>query len=345
MTNLRLTVAATALVLAVGSGRATADDTIRLKPTGTVKGSISAMTSTEVSVDMVAGQKKQIPVNEIDAILYEGEPPEFKLARNEIGNSNFEAALKSLDKIDLAKINRAEIKQDVQFYKAFARARLALTGAGDVSKAGSQMLAFVNVKEHAGNWHYLLAAETLGDLLVAIDKPDLALKQYAVVERAPWPDYKMRAAVAKGRVLQMQKKYPEALAAFDAVLKGGGDAGASQKLAAQLGKAMCLAATGDPKAGIQLVQEVIDKADAEDIDLNGRAYLTLGNCYRQQEGGSKDALLAYLHVDLLYSGNREAHAEALANLSRLWTELGKPERSLQAAQLLKDRYAGSTWAK
>ena len=97
-----------------------ADDTVRLRPNGSVRGTISAMTPTEITVDMVAGQKKQVPVNDVDVITYDGEPPELKLARSEVTNANFEGALKSLDKIDTAKITRAEIKQDLQFYKAFS---------------------------------------------------------------------------------------------------------------------------------------------------------------------------------------------------------------------------------
>jgi tetratricopeptide (TPR) repeat protein len=208
------------------------------------------------------------------------------------------------------------------------------------------MRAFV--KEHPTNYHFLPASETLGDLFAAIGRPELAFAQYATIEKAPWPEYKMRGGVAKGRILVAQKKFPEALEAFDNVLKLAGDekgAAASLKLAAQLGKATCLAATGQADAAIEQVTAVIDNADPEDVDLNARAYVTLGNCYRQKPGAVKEARDAYLHVDLLYTGNREAHAEALSNLTRIWNELGKPERALQAAQLLKDRYASSVWAK
>jgi tetratricopeptide (TPR) repeat protein len=322
-----------------------ADDTIRLRPVGTAKGTISSMTPTEITLDMAAGQKKQFAVNDVDAVLFDGEPPEIKLVRSQIGNGNFEQALTMLEKIDATKITRPEVKQDLQFYKALCRARLALAGAGDVREAGSQMRAFVNA--NPTNYHYLQAAEILGDLFAAVGVLDRAYEQYAIVEKAPWPEYKMRAGVAKGRVLTSQKKYTEALAAFDAVLKLTGDgkeAAENQKLAAQLGKAMCLAATGEPDAGIKLVQEVIDKAEPEDADINARAYVTLGNCYRQKEGATKDALLAYLHVDLLYNRDREAHAEALWNLARLWNELGKPERALEATQLLKDHYGSTSWA-
>ncbi len=203
--------------------------------------------------------------------MYDGEPPEIKLARSEISNGNYEGALKALDKIDLAKINRAEIKEDAQFYRAMCHARMALGGSGDVSKAGSEMRAFV--KEHPTNYHFLPASETLGDLFAAIGRPELAFAQYATIEKAPWPEYKMRGGVAKGRILVAQKKFPEALEAFDNVLKLAGDekgAAASLKLAAQLGKATCLAATGQADAAIEQVQAVIDNADPEDVDLNAR---------------------------------------------------------------------------
>ena len=345
MRTVRVTLASVAVLCGLAS-LSEADDTIRLRPNGTVRGTISAMTATEVSLDMAAGQKKQVPVNEIDTIVFEGEPPEIKLVRSEVANSNYEGALKSLDKIDPAKVTRAEIKQDLQFYKALCLARLALAGTGKVGDAGIQMRAFV--KDNPTNYHYLAAAEILGDLFATIGKPELAYEQYTAVERAPWPEAKMRGSVAKGRILVMQKKYPEALAAFDTVLKLAGDGkgpGATSRLAAQLGKATCLAATDQPDKAIALVQEVIDNADPEDVDLNGRAYLALGNCYRQKPAAIKDARDAFLHVDLLYPSNREAHAEALANLARIWNELGKPERALQATQLLKDRYANSVWAK
>ena len=160
-----------------------ADDTIRLRPTGTVKGTLSAMTPTEVSLDMAAGQKKQIAVNDIDAILFEGEPPEIKLVRSQIANGNFEQALTMLEKIDAAKVTRPEVKQDLQFYKALSRARLALAGSGDVREAGSQMRTFVNA--NPSNYHFLPAAELLGDLFAAVGLLDRAYEQYAVVEKAP----------------------------------------------------------------------------------------------------------------------------------------------------------------
>ena len=56
-------------------------------------------------------------------------------------------------------------------------------------------------------------------------------------------------------------------------------------------------------------------------------------------------MLAFLHVDVLYFSVPEAHAEALANLVELWTELPNTERAVRARKILQEQYANSPWAK
>ena len=59
----------------------------------------------------------------------------------------------------------------------------------------------------------------------------------------------------------------------------------------------------------------------------------------------KDALLAFLHVDVLYNTVPASHAEALAKLVPLWEAIGKPGRAREARQLLRERYPNSRWAR
>ena len=104
-----------------------------------------------------------------------------------------------------------------------------------------------------------------------------------------------------------------------------------------------MAGAGKTDEAIKAVQAVIAKADPENQELHARAYNILGNCYLTASK-KKEALLAFLHVDLLYSRFPEQHAEALANLATLWADLDKADRAAQARDLLKEKYPNSAWA-
>jgi len=321
-------------------------DVVRRVEGPPLNGDVAEMSPLEVKVK-AGSAEKVLPVNEIDFISWTGEPAQFNTMRARLKAGDYEFVIQTADKIKADELKRKEMQQDLEFYRALAKARLALAGGGDVKEAGMLMRDFV--KKNDGSYHLLRASETLGDLFVAIGQYDLATAEYAKLEKAPWPDVQVRAAIAKGRAQLAQKKYPEAQAEFEKVLSNPPAAATpavkTQLQAATLGKATCLAATAQFDEGIKLIEGVIAEADPEDADLHARAYVTLGNCYRQKPGATKEALLAFLHVDVLYASQAEAHAEALANLRELWNEVGKPDRAQQAADMLAERYKNSPWAK
>ncbi len=76
-----------------------------------------------------------LPVNEIVTISYALEPVELKTARRLTGARDFDGALKRLDEIKATEISRDLISQDVDYYKAYSIARLALGGKGDKDAA------------------------------------------------------------------------------------------------------------------------------------------------------------------------------------------------------------------
>jgi tetratricopeptide (TPR) repeat protein len=186
----------------------------------------------------------------------------------------------------------------------------------------------------------------MGDLLAADGKFEIAQRQYNEFAKAPWPEYKMRAGVAIGRGWQAQGQHANAIKQFDIVLEtaGNGSDAQNQKLAATLGKAISMAETGELNAAVGMIEQVIQNADPEQKELHARAYLALGSCY-QRAGQTKDALLAYLHVDVLYNSVPEAHAEALAHLVTLFRAIGQEAQARESKQVLEQRYRGSRWAK
>lgn len=319
------------------------NDRVRLSR-GSEVGEVTDMSPTEVTINKGLPGSKTSPVNQVKSIQFEGEPPELSQARVSSGNGAFAKAAQLLEKIDTSQVKRDFIKQDVEFYQAYCAAKLALSGEGQITDAGRMLNLFV--RNYPNNYHYLEASELMGDLLMESGRFEPAQKQYAELAKAPWPDYKMRANVAMGRTLQAQNKHPEAIQQFDAaiaVTDDGAD-GQNQKLLATLGKAVSLTATGKVEEATSIIDKVILDADPQQKELQARAYNAQGVCF-EKAGQTKPALLAFLHVDVLYSNVPEAHAEALSHLIPLWKAVGQEDRAREARETLEQRYGASRWAK
>ncbi len=347
---MKISVLGVGLMLAlIGIQQAAALDSVRKTNNQRVSGTLKSVNATEAVVDVTGGKTEKVPVTEIDAIEYDGEPLELKNARSTLKAGKDKDAVAQLDKINVASVTKPEIKADIAFYRAYAQARSALMGIGSVKDAGGLMYQFT--VSFPTSYHFLPAQEMLGELLVADNNIEAALKAYAVLDASPIEEYKMRAGTARGRALFSQKKYPEAMVEYDKVLAlpynastQKGTSAESQRFAAILGKTQCQANTGGYEEAIkELETNIIANISPEDTALMALAYNTLGNCYNQKPNSQKSALLAFLHVDMLYNSVPAAHAEALWNLAGLWTDTGKNERGQDATNRLNRLYPGSPW--
>ena len=310
---------------------------------GVVNGQVTKVSP--LAVEIEANQIPQsIPVNDIEAVNWDGEPSQLKTARQHIKDANYQSALQAMEKLTLPANARDQIRQDIEFYTAYCKAQMALGGQGEIKDAGSAMANFV--KNNPGSYHWLQANEVVGDLLTAMGVYDKAMEYYAPLGKTEWPDYKMRSGVAIGRALLAQNQVEKAQQQFQAVLalKAEGDLATAQRQAAELGNARCLAAQKKTDEAIKIIEGIIAKADPESSELLGQAYNALGTAYRAANK-KKEALMAFLHVDLIYFMQPDAHAEALANLVTLWKEDNKPEREQKCLQTLESRYPNSPWNK
>jgi tetratricopeptide (TPR) repeat protein len=342
MYRLRLLTASIVALLLCNAATSQAIDTIRVGKVG-VLGTLKDVDRYEIVVKERDNDRK-ISVGEIESVQLEGEPRELAKARSELKNGQLEAANKSLQGVAVDNGARPEVRAELQFLRALAATRLALAGGGEVNDAGRMLMAFI--RENPKSFHSVEAHELMAELLLANKKAASADRYFAEVGKAPWPEAKLRGAVGQGRALQAQSKFEPAREAFERALAIEGDtpAAVALRLEATLGKAVCLAQSGKPEDGVKLIEEVLAKAPAEDDLLHAKAYNRLGDCY-QLAKAPREAVLAYLHVDLVYFQNPDAHAEALANLSKLWKDLNRADRATAAANLLKQRYPQSHWAK
>ncbi|QDU25323.1 hypothetical protein ETAA8_03880 [Anatilimnocola aggregata] len=305
------------------------------------KGTVTTITKNEIALDM-AGVPRSFPVNEITRVIFADEPNELTNARNSVVAKNYNAAVEELKKVDPAALTREFMRHDAAYYKALSELRLAMSEGGDKTKAEADMLAFL--RSAPDSYHFYEAAELLGDLAASSGKYENAVRYYTPISKAPFEDYQMRANNAVARAQVAQKNFPAALAGFEAVLAGNLSTveATQQKMLASVGKAQCLGETGKADEGVAMAEGIIAKNDPQDAKLFARAYNALGACHLKA-GRPKDALLAYLHTDVLFYADSDAHAEALYNLVKLWGDLNKADRATAARATLRERYAGSIW--
>ncbi len=317
-------------------------DQIYVRGGSSITGKIIASTPAEIAID-VRGNQRKVKVNEIRRVVFAEDPPELNSGRGKALAGKIESAWNDLKRVDPAGIQREVVKQDLQFFLALCEGKMALTAGGDKAKASQSMLAFV--RKVPKSYHFYTAAELLGDLAVAQGDYQNAVTYYGAIAKSPFPEYKMRAMISQARALVGQGEFAKAETVFEGVLSNPSDTveAKRQKLFAQVGKGRCLAETSSPEEGISLIEKVIADNDPSDGELFGRAYNAQGDCLLKA-GKPKDALIAYLHVDVLFYSHPDIHAESLYHLSKLWAAAKKADRASAAKNLLNDRYSGSIWA-
>ncbi len=335
-----------ALVLIGSVSVATAADVLeRRGGSAKLSGKITAVSKDKVSIETSKGEKLDVPANEVEEILWEGEPAVLKSARNNEMAGKLTQATDGLAKAAAEnKSDRAEIKVDIDYFTQRTFARLALTDPAKVADALKKLNDFQT--KHSDSRHYYDAVRLLVDLNL-IQKDAAAARTAAeTLAKAAGNDQKMASKIALARVSILENKVPEAQKGFEEVVASTGTTPAeeSRKLEAKLGVANCLQLQSKFDDAIKLLDEVITHTAAEDSRIQAEAYVRQGDSY-QAAGKSKDALIAYLHVDVLFSTEKAYHPEALYHLSRLWTAVQQPDRANEAADKLTTEYPNSPWAQ
>ena len=177
---------------------------------------------------------------------------------------------------------------------------------------------------------------------VQLASGDIAGAEAAIADLARLPKGAERAAVLRTKLLAKQNKHKEAIVELDQAdrwrLPRDRNACARpsspRPRASQRPKDFTKAET--------LLHEVIQATPPEDAAGQAPAYNTLGDCLRAANR-PKDALLAYLHTDLLYSKDKEEHPRALHQIALLFRQLKQDGRADEFAQRLKTEYPRSRW--
>ncbi len=318
-------------------------DTVTVKSTNKqILGEIGAANKTELTIKPKTGEAVKIPANDIAAIKWEGEPAKLNIAKGDEDRGNYQKALDTYTEVH--KDASGKLKTYLDFLIARTMAKLALEDDSKIDDAVKKMEGFLKANpEHVGFYE---SQSYLGQIYSA--KGDYAKAQAAFegLGKAPWKDFQTAAKVAVGRMQLKQNNIDGANKTFEEAASGTAetDAEKARRAEAQVGKAACLVKQSKHEDALKLIDEIIKATSTEEAETMAVAYVLQGDCFQAQKQ-VKDAVLAYLHVPVLFPKQKGPKAEALYHLAKISGTIGQPDRAAEARDELLEDYPNSEWAK
>lgn len=342
----RLGVAAAVAAGLIGVAGLARGDDVSLVPGSTVKGAISGRvrgnvqseTPTDVVVTLGASTVT-VPTDQIVSIRYDGQSASYQLAETRESAGQLAEAAELYRKAATETASRPFPHQAALFREAKVLSELAMVEPDQLKEARDKLNQFIRL--YPGGRHIAAAREALARL--QINGGDFAGAEATIAALGKMPRGGERAAVLRTRVLARQGKHAEAIADLDRLIASS-PKGSDRQRAARLAKAESLAAMKKYKEAETLVRQVILENPAEDAESQAPAYNTLGDCLRAANR-PKDALIAYLHTDMLFSKDKEEHPRALNGIAATFRQLKETGRADEYTQRLRQEYPRSIWAK
>jgi tetratricopeptide (TPR) repeat protein len=303
---------------------------------GRVRGQIESESPTQVVVK-VGAAPVSVPTDQIVSVRYDGQPATLQLAETREAAGQLAEAAEQYKKAAGEAAEKPLVLQMALFHEASVLADLALVEPDRAKDAKDRLRRFVQA--YPTSRHIIPAREDLARLQLSTG--DYRGAEATIAELGKLPGTAERAAILRARVLSRQSRYDEALSELDRLIGSLPDRSTAQR-EARLAKAESLVGAKKFKDAEVLVRQVIADAPAEDAAAQSAAYNTLGDCLRAANR-PKEALLAYLHTDLLYSKDKQEHPRALSQIEKLFRLLKQDGRADEYSQRLKQEYPRSQW--
>lgn len=215
--------------------------------------------------------------------------------------------------------NNKSVRRQFEYKLALLAAARADEGRDLRQKAIAALTKFK--KDHPDGWQLVPVTRTLARLYQDQEPPDVNAARSAYEELAAAPS------------APADLKLECAFTAIDLLFAAGKIEDAKQRVASlpptdprtrvyQLG---CQACSANPSDAIRQLEGMIDQTN--DRGLKATAYNMLGDVYRRDAKTKKEAIYAYLWVDVVYNDDPTQVAKADGRLADLFGELKDEDRA------------------
>lgn len=312
----------------------------------TIQGKVTEVTRTGITVKPAVGPEVTVPANDVNAVRWDGSPLKLQLAINDELNGRLDKALEGYRAAQEENSASGPLQSELEFLEIRTVAKQALQSSGEPMEAAARLETFL--QSNPDSYHYFQSKELLSRLYLAGGNNGKAREMLDAMSQAPWNDVKMAARNGEAQIALSEQNPNAAITAYDAVIgmTAESESEQSERFTAILGKSAVLLNQQRQQEALQSIEMVIAQTTPEQTDVLAQAYVRQGDCL-QQMGRPKDAVLAYLHVDVLptLAAQQNYHAESLYHLSQLWRSVGNSDRALEAREKLVTMYPGSPWSQ
>ncbi len=309
-----------------------------------ITGTITDISKTEIVVQSTAKNKPptHIPANDIKEIKWNSEPPELTLLRSAERKNSFEKALVGYKKV-YGQIGSSQknLRNDLSFLIARVTSQLAADDEKHLEDAIALLEKFR--KLNPNHFRYYESLILLNKMYQKKNDPEQIRRISELIATAPWKDFRDSGKIEKAYALLSTGDADQALELFEKIiLEYNKNPENDQALKAILGKAKCLLKLEEFQKAEKTINHLLDHANPVSKQLLTETFLMQGELYRSQKL-PKDAILAYLRIDLIFNKDKKAHEEALYWLAVLWKQVGHETRSSKNSEKLKSKYPESKW--
>ncbi len=319
---MRLTTLTLVLGLVVAAGTAPAQDRVKYRERGSKGGDATA--TGKVESESIAGIKvgnKSIASGDILEVHYDV-PGELKLDYNRALGEEAKSPVGAIKEFE-ALLRQPRVKESKSL-RRHIEYRIATIAAGRADDSAEALQKAIDVlakfrKDYPDSWQFVPATRLLGRLLTAKEPPDPAAARRVFEELAAAKD--APADVRQESTYQV----------IDLLLQAGQVDEARAKLKTLPRSDLRVqvyeigARGGDPATVIKDLDALIEATN--DVGLKAAAYNMLGDVLRRDPKTKKDALYAYLKVELLYKQDPAQTQKAVQRIAELFAELKDEDRA------------------